>query len=218
MRFILHLCTPNTISLATRERAGGSQQSLLVQHSNREVITSLSKSDKIEQIKEKMLDMLSKSWLWTIVLSIHVMRLDPTGSSEVFISNDRLPWSTLESALEKQGLVLVNWPVGVPRKRSRGIRDLTAKHADKLYRAVMHPNEEHRLRIRSTVVPATSMLRSHHFTSSSKITYCVESVNPTIDTTHDPSVASSSKHTLEDSQHTRPSKKFKFKPTITPTS
>ena len=109
-----------------------------------------------------MLDILSKSWLWTIVLSIHVMRLDPTGSSEVFISNNRLPWSTLESDLEKQGLVLVNWPVGVPRKRSRRIHDLTAKHADKLYRAVMHPNEEHRLRLHS-IAPATSMLRSHHF-------------------------------------------------------
>lgn len=45
--------------LGSMERAGGSQKSLLVQHSNREVTTSLSKSDKIEQIKEKMLDMLS---------------------------------------------------------------------------------------------------------------------------------------------------------------
>ncbi|KIM65499.1 hypothetical protein SCLCIDRAFT_112870, partial [Scleroderma citrinum Foug A] len=67
---------------------------------------------------------------------------------------------SLESDLEKQGLVLVNWPVGVPRKRSRGIHDLTAEQADKLYRTIMHPNEEHRVKLRP-IVPAASMLLPH---------------------------------------------------------
>jgi len=80
----------------------------------------------------------------------------PTESSKVFISHGRLPWSTLGNDLEKQGLVLVNWPVGVPRKRNRGIYDLSAEHADKLYSATMHPDEEHRLNLRS-LDPAAGM-------------------------------------------------------------
>ena len=93
---------------------------------------------------------------------LHAIPLDPTGSSKVFISHGRLPWSTLESDLEKQGLALVNWPAGVPRKRNRGIYDLSAEHADKLYRVIMDPDEEHRLRLRS-LDPATGMYRSHCF-------------------------------------------------------
>ncbi|KIM70925.1 hypothetical protein SCLCIDRAFT_101167, partial [Scleroderma citrinum Foug A] len=77
-----------------------------------------------------------------------------------------LPWSTLESDLEKQGLALVNWPAGVPRKRNRGIYDLSAEHADKLYHAIMDPDEEHRLGLRS-LNPATGMYRSHCFALSS---------------------------------------------------
>jgi len=80
---------------------------------------------------------------------LHSIALGPTGSSQVFISHGRLPWSTLESDLEKQGLALVNWPAEVPRKRNKGIYDLSAGHADKLYRAIMHPDEEHRLGFRS---------------------------------------------------------------------
>jgi len=93
--------------------------------------------------------------------------LGPTGSSKVFISHGRLPWSTLESDLEKQGLGLVNWPAGVPRKRNRGIYDLSAEHADKLYRAIMHHDEEHRLSLRS-LHPTAGMYQSHCFVLPSK--------------------------------------------------
>ena len=98
---------------------------------------------------------------------LRTIPLGLTGSSKVFISHGRLPWSTLESDLEKQGLGLVNWPAGVPRKRNRGIYDLSAEHADKLYHAIMHHDEEHRLGLRS-LDPAAGMCRSHCFVLSSK--------------------------------------------------
>ena len=97
----------------------------------------------------------------------HAIPLGPTGSSKVFISHGRLPWSTLENDLQKHGLALVNWPDEVPRKRNRGIYDLSAEHADKLYRAIMHHDEEHRLGLRS-LDPAAGMCRSHCFVLSSK--------------------------------------------------
>ena len=67
----------------------------------------------------------------------------------MFVSHGRLPWSTLEDKLEKQGIVLINWPAEVPRKHgNRGIYDLSEEHAETLYRAIMHPNVENRLGIR----------------------------------------------------------------------
>ena len=40
----------------------------------------------------------------------------------------------------------MNWPAEVPRKHgNRGINDLSAEHADTLYRAIMHPDKENRL-------------------------------------------------------------------------
>ena len=98
---------------------------------------------------------------------LHAIPVGPTGSSQVFISHGRLPWSTLESDLEKRGLALVNWPAEVPRKRNKGIYNLSAEHADKLYRAIMHPDEEYRLGFRS-LGPAAGMYRSRCFALSSK--------------------------------------------------
>ena len=89
---------------------------------------------------------------------LHAIPLSPTGSFDIFISHGRLPWSTLGSELEKQGLALDNWPAGVPRKRNRGIYDLSADHADTLYRAIMDPDEAHRLGIHS-LDPTTGIYR-----------------------------------------------------------
>ena len=47
-------------------------------------------------------------------------------------------------------------------KRNKGIYDLSAEHADKLYRAVTHPDEEHRLGLRS-LGQAAGMYRSRCF-------------------------------------------------------
>lgn len=91
------------------------------------------------------------------------MPLGPTGTSKVFISHGHLPWSTLESDLEKRGLALVSWPAEVPWKRNKGIYDLSAEHADKLYRVVTHPDKEHRLGLRS-LGQAAGMYRSRCFT------------------------------------------------------
>jgi len=41
------------------------------------------------------------------------------------------------------------------RKRNRGISDLSAEHADKLYRAIVHHNEEH-----ADVLTLSDLLRS----------------------------------------------------------
>ncbi|KAI6141200.1 hypothetical protein BKA82DRAFT_329335 [Pisolithus tinctorius] len=99
--------------------------------------SKLSKSDKIEAIKDKLLDMLR----------------------ELSLPYERLPWYTLEKDLEKHGFALVNWPAGVLRKRgNRGIQDLSAVEVNKLYEAVTCPDETRRLHIHRrpsslTVVP-----------------------------------------------------------------
>ncbi|KIO08839.1 hypothetical protein M404DRAFT_997039 [Pisolithus tinctorius Marx 270] len=99
--------------------------------------SKLSKSDKIEAIKDKLLDMLR----------------------ELSLPYERLPWYTLEKDLEKHGFALVNWPAGVLRKRgNRGIHDLSAVEVNKLYEVVTCPDETRRLRIHRrpsalTVVP-----------------------------------------------------------------
>ncbi|KAI6094894.1 hypothetical protein F5141DRAFT_1222960 [Pisolithus sp. B1] len=65
----------------------------------------LSKSDRVEEIKVKLLDMLR----------------------ELDLPYERLPWYTLEKDLKKHGCALVNWPAGILRKRgNRGIHDLSA--------------------------------------------------------------------------------------------
>ncbi|KAI6021109.1 hypothetical protein EDC04DRAFT_3143922 [Pisolithus marmoratus] len=86
----------------------------------------LSKSAKVEQIKDKFLEMLR----------------------ELSLPYERLPWFTLEKDLEKHGCALINWPVGVLRKRgNRGIHDLSAVEVNNLYKAIMCPDETRRLRI-----------------------------------------------------------------------
>ncbi|KAI6001451.1 hypothetical protein EDD15DRAFT_1680984 [Pisolithus albus] len=96
-----------------------------------------SKSDRVEEIKDKLLSMLR----------------------ELNLPYERLPWYTLEKDLKKHGCALVNWPAGVLRKRgNRGIHDLNAVEVNCLYEAIVSPDESRRLRIRRcpsilTVVP-----------------------------------------------------------------
>ena len=52
------------------------------------------------------------------------------------VPKDRLPWSTLEGELEKEGYAIHNWPQGVFRERDKGVYSLTAEEADKLYHAL----------------------------------------------------------------------------------
>ena len=52
------------------------------------------------------------------------------------VPKDRLPWSTLEGELEKQGYAIHNWPQGVVRERDKGVYSLSAEEADKLYHAL----------------------------------------------------------------------------------
>ncbi|KAI6027210.1 hypothetical protein EDC04DRAFT_3142857 [Pisolithus marmoratus] len=114
--------------------------------------SKLSKSDKVERIKDRLLDMLR----------------------ELGLPYERLPWYTLEKDLEKNGYAVMNWPIGVLRKRrNRGIHDLSAVEVNKLYEAITRPDETHRPRIcRSqsalTVVPVQPVNRTPAFASSSK--------------------------------------------------
>ncbi|KAI6027258.1 hypothetical protein EDC04DRAFT_167692 [Pisolithus marmoratus] len=131
--------------------------------------SKLSKSDKVEEIKDKLLEMLS----------------------ELGLPYERLPWYTLEKDLEKNGYAVMNWPIGVLRKRgNRGIHDLSAVEVNKLYEAITRPDETHRLRI---------------CRSQSALT--VQPVNRT------PAFASSSKHPVpeENDFHGFPSKRIRFK-------
>ena len=92
--------------------------------------------------------------------TLDIIPLNPIGSLNVFISHSRLPWSTLEEKLERQGVGLINWPAGVPRKHgNRGIYDLSEEHADALYRAITHPDKESRLGL--YVLPSAGMSCLH---------------------------------------------------------
>ncbi|KAI6141217.1 hypothetical protein BKA82DRAFT_22726 [Pisolithus tinctorius] len=98
--------------------------------------SGLPKSDKVEEIKQRLLDMLG----------------------ELSLPYKRLPWSTLEQELEKNGYALVNWPTGVRKCGNKGIHDLSAVDVNKLYDAITCPDETRRLHIRRrpsalTVVP-----------------------------------------------------------------
>ena len=59
------------------------------------------------------------------------------------VPKDRLPWSTLEGELEKQGYAIHNWPQGVFRERDKGVYSLSAEEADTLYHALF--SDERRL-------------------------------------------------------------------------
>ena len=99
------------------------------------------------------------------------------GSFNVFISHGRLPWSTLESDLEKRGIELINWPAEVPRNRgNKGINDLSVAQADALYRAIMHPDKENRLGLRY-LLPFTGILCLHchcHLNDICTVTHTTE--------------------------------------------
>ncbi|KAI6029869.1 hypothetical protein PISMIDRAFT_680755 [Pisolithus microcarpus 441] len=111
-----------------------------------------SKSDKVEEIKDKLLGMLR----------------------ELNLPYERLPWYTLEKDLKKHGCTLVNWPAGVLRKRgNRGIHDLSAVEVSTLYDAITRPDESCRLRIcrcppTLTVVPVQPVDHTSATASGSK--------------------------------------------------
>ncbi|KAI6001449.1 hypothetical protein EDD15DRAFT_2232029 [Pisolithus albus] len=114
--------------------------------------SKLSKSDKVEKIKDKLLEMLR----------------------EHDLPYERLPWYTLEKDLKKHGCALVNWPAGVLRKRgNRGIHDLSAVEVNSLYEAITCLDESRRLRIcrrpsTLTVVPVQQIDHTPAAASGSK--------------------------------------------------
>ncbi|KAI6148909.1 hypothetical protein BKA82DRAFT_997023 [Pisolithus tinctorius] len=123
-------------------RSGGDnspclEESTLLRHLPANSSSSgLPKSDKVEEIKKKLLYMLG----------------------ELSLPCKRLPWSTLEQELEKNGYALVNWPTGVRKRGNKGIHDLSAVDVNKLYDAITCTDETRRLHIRCrpsalTVVP-----------------------------------------------------------------
>ncbi|KAI5984983.1 hypothetical protein F5J12DRAFT_787454 [Pisolithus orientalis] len=83
-----------------------------------------SKSDKVEAIKDKLLDMLNHPY-------------DLMYSGKLKLHYEWLPWYTLKKDLEKHRFALVNWLAGVLHKcGDRGIHDLSAVEVNKLYKAV----------------------------------------------------------------------------------
>ncbi|KAI6001450.1 hypothetical protein EDD15DRAFT_2361856 [Pisolithus albus] len=111
-----------------------------------------SKSDRVEEIKDKLLSMFR----------------------ELNLPYERLPWYTLEKDLKKHGCALVNWPAGVLRKPgNRGIHDLSAVEVNSLYEAIMSSDESRRLRIcrcpsTLTVVPVQPVSHTSVAASGSK--------------------------------------------------
>jgi hypothetical protein len=81
------------------------------------------KTRKIDEIKQRLIAMLRE-------IGFRVPK-------------DRLPWSTLEGELEKQGYAIHNWPQGVTRERDKGVYSLSAEEAGKLYHALF--SDERRL-------------------------------------------------------------------------
>ncbi|KAL4079720.1 hypothetical protein J3A83DRAFT_1149563 [Scleroderma citrinum] len=142
--------------------------------------SKLTKSRKINVIKQKLIDMLK--------------------GVEYFVVNDCLPWSTLEGNLAKHGFEFVNWPEEVTRENgNRGIRDLSAEHADKLYNAIVHPDAQRRLYLRSLE------LSSEPVEDAVGVDDC------------NSNVTSGSKRMLDSGQHSgQQSKRIKFRPTVTP--
>ncbi|KAI6141224.1 hypothetical protein BKA82DRAFT_22731 [Pisolithus tinctorius] len=113
--------------------------------------SGLPKSDKVEEIKKKLLDMLG----------------------ELSLPCKCLPWSTLEQELEKNGYALVNWPTGVHKRRNKGIHDLSAVDVNKLYDAITCTDETRCLHIRRrtsalTVVPVQPIECTRPVASCSK--------------------------------------------------
>ena len=121
----------------------------------------------------------------------------------VFIPHNRLPWSTLETDLENRGIGLINWPAEVPRKHgNRGINDLSAEHADRLYYAITRPDKENRLGLRYLLPFAgmTYFLCCCHLNATCIVTHAT-------DATHDGNVASSVKRPPQGEQESRPQKR-----------
>ncbi|KAI6029881.1 hypothetical protein PISMIDRAFT_680718 [Pisolithus microcarpus 441] len=115
-----------------------------------------SKSDKVEEVKDKLLGMLR----------------------ELNLPYERLPWYTLEKDLKKHGCALVNWPAGVVRKRgNRGIHDLSAVEVSTLYEAITHPDESRRLRICRCSSTLTVVPVNHTSTTASGSKRPLEELN-----------------------------------------
>ncbi|KAI5989520.1 hypothetical protein EDD15DRAFT_2283792, partial [Pisolithus albus] len=114
--------------------------------------SKLSRSEKVEKIKDKLLEMLR----------------------EHNLPYERLPWNTLEKDLKKHECTLVNWPVGIlPTCENGTIDDLSALEVNSLYEAITCPDESRRLRIcrcstTSTVVPVQQVDHTSAAASGSK--------------------------------------------------
>ena len=94
------------------------------------------KTRKIDRIKQELVAMLRE----TIHCTNHAfnwLTIVHAGGIGFRVPKDRLPWSTLEGELEKQGYAIHNWPQGVPRERDKGVYSLSAEEADKLYHAIV---------------------------------------------------------------------------------
>ncbi|KAI6029870.1 hypothetical protein PISMIDRAFT_680753 [Pisolithus microcarpus 441] len=150
--YSLGLDTPNCVQRSDSGNRPCLGESTLRRHLSGRSISSSSmrsKSDKVEEIKDKLL-------------------------GELNLPYERLPWYTLEKDLKKHGCALVNWPAGVLRKRgNRGIHDLSAVEVNSLYEAVASPDESRRLRIcrcpsTLTVAPVQPVNRTSAAASGSK--------------------------------------------------
>ncbi|KAI6141173.1 hypothetical protein BKA82DRAFT_133200, partial [Pisolithus tinctorius] len=81
---------------------------------------------------------------------------------ELSLPCNRLPWSTLEQELEKNGYALVNWPAGVRKRGNKGIHDLSAVDVNKLYDAIKCTDETRRLHIRRRASALTGICGESH--------------------------------------------------------
>jgi hypothetical protein len=93
------------------------------------------KTRKIDEIKQKLIAML-REILHRTNHTFNRLTIVHAGEIGFRIPKDRLPWSTLEGELEKQGYAIRNWPQGVIRERDKGVYSLSAEEADRLYHAL----------------------------------------------------------------------------------
>ena len=98
------------------------------------------KTRKIDRIKQKLVAMLRETLYRTNHTWLTVMHAGEIGFR---VPKGRLPWSTLEGELEKQGYAIHNWPQGVFREKDKGVYSLSAEEAAKLYHALF--SDERRL-------------------------------------------------------------------------
>jgi hypothetical protein len=93
------------------------------------------KTRKIDEIKQKLVAIL-REILHCTNPTFSRLTIVHAGEIGFSVPKDRLPWSTLEGDLEKQGYAIHNWPQGVVRERDKGVYILSAEEADKLYHVI----------------------------------------------------------------------------------